>query len=107
MVRMRRAVVTISVALLAFAATAAAQVRWDPPEGIDWRAATIYSGGTRLAAEVFSLEANAGDRLPYILMAHGWGGTFGGLRRDAVAFDYRGLGRPDFSALTLSRINEL
>ena len=105
MVRMRRTVVTISVTLLAVAAAAAAQVRWDPPEGIDWRAATIYSEGTRLAAEVFSLEANAGDRLPCILMAHGWGGTVRGLRRDAVvfaregylavAFDYRGWGNSD------------
>lgn len=105
MVRMRRTAVTISVALLAVAATAAAQVRWDPPEGIDWRAATIYSEGTRLAAEVFSLEANSGDRLPCVLMAHGWGGTVRGLRRDAVvfaregylavAFDYRGWGNSD------------
>lgn len=55
-----------------------------------------------MAAEVFSLESKNGEQLPCILMAHGWGGTVRGLRRDAVAFakagylavafDYRGWG---------------
>ena len=68
----------------------------------DWRTATIYSEGTRLAAEIFSLESNSGNNLPCILMAHGWRGIVRGLRRDAVAFvkasflavafDYRGWG---------------
>ena len=58
-----------------------------------------------MAAEVFSLALNAGSELPCILMAHGWGGTVRGLRRDAVAFaragylavafDYRGWGNSD------------
>ena len=91
--------------LLLFAPSALAQVAWEAPDGIDWRAETIYSEGTRLAAEVFSATDKSGEKLPCILMAHGWGGTVRGLRRDAVefaragylavAFDYRGWGSSD------------
>ncbi len=91
--------------LLLFAPSALAQVAWEAPDGIDWRAETIYSEGTRLAAEVFSAADKSGEKLPCILMAHGWGGTVRGLRRDAVefaragylavAFDYRGWGGSD------------
>ena len=90
---------------LILAVPSAAQPSWTAPEGIDWRTGTIHSEGTRLAAEIFSLGSNAGERLPCILMAHGWGGTVRGLRRDAVAFaragflavafDYRGWGNSD------------
>ncbi len=82
-----------------------AQRHWTAPEGIDWRTGTIHSEGTRLAAEIFSLQEHDGKKLPCILMAHGWGGTVRGLRRDAVefakagylavAFDYRGWGNSD------------
>ena len=96
-------VITIGLALLlAAVGPAHAQQRWEPPEGVDWRTDTIVSEGTRLAAEVFSPSGRAGERLPCILMAHGWGGTVRRLRRDAavfaqagylaVAFDYRGWG---------------
>ncbi|MCY4593695.1 MAG: alpha/beta fold hydrolase [Bryobacterales bacterium] len=91
--------------LLLFAPSALAQVAWEAPDGIDWRAETIYSEGTRLAAEVFSAADESSEKLPCILMAHGWGGTVRGLRRDAVefaragylavAFDYRGWGGSD------------
>ena len=91
--------------LLLFAPSALAQVAWEAPDGIDWRAETIYSEGTRLAAEVFSAVDESSEKLPCILMAHGWGGTVRGLRRDAVefaragylavAFDYRGWGGSD------------
>ena len=67
---------------LLLAAPASAQTRWTAPEGIDWRTGTIHSERTRLAAEIFSLESNSGKKLPCILMAHGWGGTVRGLRRD-------------------------
>lgn len=90
---------------LLLAAPASAQTRWTAPEGIDWRTCTIHSEGTRLAAEIFSLESNSGKKLPCILMAHDWGGTARGLLRDAVAFakaghlavafDYRGSGRSE------------
>ena len=91
--------------ILSFALPGAAQVQWDAPDGIDWRTGTILSEGTRLAAEIFSLDSNSGTKLPCLLMAHGWGGTVRGLRRDAVAFaragflavafDYRGWGNSD------------
>ena len=90
---------------LLLAAPASAQTRWTAPEGIDWRTGAIHSERTRLAAEIFSLESNSGKKLPCILMAHGWGGTARGLRRNAVAFakaghlavafDYRGWGRSE------------
>ena len=98
-------IVSISAACLLGVTSLTPQIGWDPPEGIDWRTGTIHSEGTRLAAEIFSLRSNAGMKLPCILMAHGWGGTVRGLRRDAVAFaregylavafDYRGWGNSD------------
>ncbi len=98
--------------LLAAVGSAHAQQRWEPPEGVDWRTDTIVSEGTRLAAEVFSPSGGTGERLPCILMAHGWGGTVRGLRRDAavfaqagylaVAFDYRGWGNSDPRILLVS-----
>ena len=63
------------------------------------------SEGVRLHAELFSLKAAAGTRLPTIIMAHGWGGTAANFRRDAIdlanagylviTFDYRGWGESD------------
>jgi len=82
-----------------------AQQDWQAPAGVSWRPDTILSEGTRLAAEIFSPSDRDGEKLPCILMAHGWGGTARGLRRDAVvlaragylavAFDYRGWGNSD------------
>jgi len=56
-------------------------------------------------AERFWLKSSTGEKLPTILMAHGWGGTARALRRDAVVFakagyfvttfDYRGWGGSD------------
>lgn len=104
MVGMMPRVVSIPAAGLLAVTWLTAQVEWDPPEGIDWRTGTIDSDGTRLA-EIFSLESNAGKKLPCILMAHGWGGTVRGLHQDAVVFaragylavasDYRGWGISD------------
>ncbi len=75
------------------------------PEEIDFRTANIISEGVRLHAELFSLKTLAGKKLPTVLMAHGWGGTAAGFRRDAVdlakagylvvTFDYRGWGQSD------------
>ncbi len=84
---------------------AVAQQDWQAPAGVSWRTDTILSEGTRLAAEIFSPSDRDGEKLPCILMAHGWGGTARGLRRDAlvfakagylaVTFDYRGWGNSD------------
>jgi dienelactone hydrolase len=85
--------------------SAVAQQDWQAPAGVSWRTDTILSEGTRLAAEIFSRSDGDGEKLPCILMAHGWGGTARGLRRDAVVFakagylavtfDYRGWGNSD------------
>jgi dienelactone hydrolase len=76
-----------------------------PPKGISYRQENVLSEGTRLTAELFSLESLAGKKLPTIIMCHGWGGTAAALRPDAVVFaqagylvvtfDYRGWGTSD------------
>ncbi len=93
------------VLLLLFPAALPAQEKpapFTPPEGISFRKQTIVSEGTRLAAELFSLTALEGKKLPTIIMCHGWGGTAAALRPGAlvfaqagylvVTFDYRGWG---------------
>lgn len=90
---------------LTFATLALGQdksAKYEPPEGVTFRRATIISEGSRLAAEVFAPSAGDGKALPTIIMCHGWGGTADLLRPDAVAFaragylvvtfDYRGWG---------------
>ncbi len=75
------------------------------PEDVTYRTANIMSEGTRMAAEVFAPKKPVSDKLPTIVMSHGWGGTARSLRPDAiafaragylvVAFDYRGWGESD------------
>src|SRR6476646_267907 len=92
--------------LMALVCVAAfAQAPFAPPPEIDYRKADIYSEGTRMSAELFSLKSAAGKKLPTILLAHGWGGVKASLRPDAVlfaqsgylvvTFDYRGWGESD------------
>ena len=78
---------------------------WSAPEDIDFRKANIMSEGTRMSAEVFAPKSAAGNKLPTLILCHGWGGVAAQLRRDAVAFaragylvvtfDYRGWGESD------------
>ena len=83
------------------------------PPDIGMRKVDIYSAGTRMSGEVFvSKSAAAGEKLPTIVMAHGWGGVAALLRPEAVAFaqagylvltfDYRGWGGSD-SRVILTR----
>lgn len=75
------------------------------PDDVSFRAADIQSEGTRMAAEVFAPKTPKSEKLPTILMSHGWGGTAASLRPDAIAFarasylvitfDYRGWGESD------------
>lgn len=93
--------------LLACSLAAAQQrpSRFRPPDDVDFRTATIISEGTRMAAELFSPKSAGDQKLPTIVMAHGWGGTAAQLRADAVkfaqagylvvTFDYRGWGASD------------
>ena len=91
-----------------FVACADAQERttnFVPPDDVAFRTATILSEGTRMAAEVYAPKSPASEKLPTIVMAHGWGGVALNLRADAVAFaragylvvtfDYRGWGASD------------
>src|ERR1700744_3269124 len=88
---------------LLFCALGSAQTQpFSPPPELSYRTADIWSEGTRMSADVFSLKSLAGQKLPTILMAHGWGGVRAALRPDAigfakagylvVTFDYRGWG---------------
>jgi dienelactone hydrolase len=75
------------------------------PEDVAFRTVSILSEGVRLHGEMFAPKAQAGRKLPTIIMAHGWGGTASGFRRDAeqltragfqvLTFDYRGWGESD------------
>jgi hypothetical protein len=62
------------------------------PEDITFRTADISSEGTRVAGEVFAPKNPRTDKLPTIIMSHGWGGTAEALRPDAVAFARAGCG---------------
>jgi pimeloyl-ACP methyl ester carboxylesterase len=74
------------------------------PEDVSLREATIWSEGTRMAANLYSPRRAAG-KLPTIIMAYGWGGTMERFRVEGAAFaqagylvvmfDYRGWGESD------------
>ncbi len=77
-----------------------------PPKDIQFRRVDIQSEGVRLTGEVFRPKDRPGDeKLPTIILCHGWGGTAALLRPEAiafaragfmtVAFDYRGWGASD------------
>ena len=78
---------------------------YTPPADVVHRTADIMSEGTRLSAELFSPKSAGSEKLPTIIMSHGWGGQASLLRPDAVAFaragylvltfDYRGWGASD------------
>lgn len=102
----------IHLLILAFTIGAASTVSawqpaasFQPPDDIAFRRATIMSEGTRMAAELFAPKNAASEKLPTIVMAHGWGGVASQLRPDAInfaragylvlIFDYRGWGASD------------
>jgi len=68
------------------------------------RPVTIWSEGSRLAADLYVPEDGDG-RCPAVLLCHGWGGLKSGLAKYArlfaehgyvsLAFDYRGWGESD------------
>jgi len=78
---------------------------YTPPEGVEYRTADIHSEGARLSAELFAPKSRDTDKLPTIILSHGWGGQASLLRAEAVAFakagylavtfDYRGWGASD------------
>jgi dienelactone hydrolase len=76
-----------------------------PPETIEYRTVDIVSEGVRLSGELFIPKQRASEKLPTLVMSHGWGGQASLLRPDAVVFaqagylvitfDYRGWGASD------------
>lgn len=69
---------------------------------IEDRKVSMVSEGVRITGTVYHLKSSADQKLPAIIMSHGWGGTAALLRTQAVdmaragyfviAFDYRGWG---------------
>jgi dienelactone hydrolase len=69
------------------------------------RRVDIFSEGVRMSGYVLHPAAKVGERLPAVVLSHGWGGTAALLRPEAerfaragyfvLAFDYRGWGESD------------
>ncbi|MGH9659066.1 MAG: alpha/beta hydrolase, partial [Bryobacteraceae bacterium] len=106
-----RVPIAIALSLFCAAVAPAQRSKYTPlppfpiPGTVELHKAEIYSEGTRMAADVYVDKANAGGKLPCVVMAQGWGGVAASLRREAVplaqagyfvvAFDYRGWGASD------------
>lgn len=97
--------------------TARAQQRFQLPDNVTRRSVDIWSEGTRMAGDIYAPAAmNEDDRLPTILMSHGWGATKASLARNAsrfaaegylvLAFDYRGWGESDGKLVVQGRMPE-
>lgn len=103
------------ITLVAEAATAQQDgpLNFTIPLDVTTRAVDIWSEGTRMSGTVFTRKDTGSEKLPTILMAHGWGGTAAALTRDAVGFakagylvvtfDYRGWGNSDSRVILTSR----
>jgi dienelactone hydrolase len=99
------AFVVVSLLLPAVTRGQAGGASYQPPNDIRFQTRTAVSEGTRMSAELFSLQSLDGKKLPTIVMCHGWGGEAKDLRADAVifaragyfvvTFDYRGWGASD------------
>jgi dienelactone hydrolase len=95
----------IGAIVLAGGVTRPATASADAPDDVSVRTRDVFSEGTRVAAEVYSLRSLAGKKLPTVILCHGWGGLARDLRPEAlafaragylaVAFDYRGWGASD------------
>lgn len=87
----------VTVAVAAIVGSASAQQADHPadaapftlPDDVGVRRATIWSDGTRMAANIYAPKAASG-KLPTIVMAYGWGGTMERFRAEAAAFAQRG-----------------
>ena len=74
--------------------------------GVESRHVDIWSDGTRLSGDLFYPKGIADNKLPAIILCHGWGGLRSHLNRDyapafaaagyvVLTFDYRGWGDSD------------
>jgi dipeptidyl aminopeptidase/acylaminoacyl peptidase len=82
--------------------TAAQQPRpFEPPPSVEMREVVIWSDGYRLDGDVFLPKGLAADeKLPAILLSHGWGGTKTSSRRTAAKFAAAGYVALGFSYRT-------
>ena len=97
----------VSVVCLTLATTAAVPATPQDPPRVEQRAVDIFSDGTRLSGDVFYPEdSTEDDKLPAILLCHGWGGMKSHLNTTyapkfaaagfvVLTFDYRGWGESD------------
>ena len=97
----------VGVLLFAASVFSAVSALAQPNDAVASRAVTIWSDGTRLAGNLFHpKEAKEGDKLPAIVLCHGWGGVkehlnrtyaprFAGAGFVVLTFDYRGWGESD------------
>ena len=102
-------VALIACAVLnSFAETASAQAQNNSlPPGVSSRHVNIWSDGTRMSGDLFyPASMKAEDKLPAIILCHGWGGVREHLNRAyapqfaatgfvVLTFDYRGWGDSD------------
>jgi hypothetical protein len=102
------AVAGIAVVSGAAAPVAAAELEVAGFPTVARRSVSLWSDGTRLAGDLFYPKAapEAGEKLPAIVLCHGWGGTKAHLNQQiaprfaaagyvVLAFDYRGWGDSD------------
>lgn len=78
-----------------------------PSDNVESKSVTIWSDGTRLAGDLFwPKDREQGEKLPVIVLCHGWGGVKSHLNRTyapffashgyvVLTFDYRGWGESD------------
>lgn len=60
---------------------------FEPPDNVEMREVTIWSEGYRLDGDLFYPKGlSSDDRLPAIVLSHGWGGTKTSSRRPAAKF---------------------
>jgi hypothetical protein len=91
---------------------------FEPPPNVEMREVTLWSDGYRLDGDVFVPRGLAADeKVPAILLSHGWGGTKTSSRRTAakfaaagyiaMGFSYRTWGRSEGPMILLDGMPEL
>ena len=77
---------------------------FEPPPNVEMREVVIWSDGYRLDGDVFLPKGlDEGEKLPAILLSHGWGGTKTSSRRTAAKFAAAGYVALGFSYRTWGR----
>jgi uncharacterized protein len=113
----------VMTALLATAIVLSAAYAGEPQEvrgfpDLERRAVEIWSDGTRLAGDVtYPKDTPEGEKLPAIVLCHGWGGTKAHLNAQigpqfaqagfiVLTFDYRGWGESDSRLVVMDEMPE-